>query len=203
MLRVEIYFTFGSMGFVKTWGHFVKLYISSPLMQQFIVATHSLSGRYLLFLTSRNGANTRHFERVSSGSTGSEVSSAWIKVHVIIRALVLPSHQAAAHNMSPAQHALLTTTGTFVKMQIKIYEWTRGSEETQTTWLLWPRSPPCVSTHSRMFSVLQQREWYIWMWTIVLVLPLRCRLGRVQHYNSCYYDWMTAASLPAPRSGLR
>lgn len=21
-------------------------------------------------------------------------------------------------------------------------------------------------------------------------------LGRVQHYNSCYYDWLTAASLP-------
>lgn len=31
---------------------------------------------------------------------------------------------------------LFTITGTFVKMQIKIYEWKRDFEETQTTWLL-------------------------------------------------------------------
>lgn len=31
----------------------------------------------------------------------------------------------------------------------------------------------------------------------VLVLPLRFMLGSVQHYASCYYDWLTAAFLPS------
>lgn len=71
-----------------------------------------------------------------------------------------------------------------------------GVEETQTTWLLWPSLPCCVSSMSMFFS-WKQREKYIWMWAIVLVLPWRSMLGSVQHYNSCYYDWLTAASLPS------
>lgn len=31
----------------------------------------------------------------------------------------------------------------------------------------------------------------------VPVLPLRSMLGSVQHYTSCYYDWLTAAFLPS------
>lgn len=31
----------------------------------------------------------------------------------------------------------------------------------------------------------------------MLVLPLRSMLGSVQHYASCYYDWLTAAFLPS------
>lgn len=33
--------------------------------------------------------------------------------------------------------------------------------------------------------------------TLVLVLPLQTMLGPVQHYTSCYYDWLTAAFLPS------
>lgn len=75
-----------------------------------------------------------------------------------------------------------------------------GVEETQTTWLLWPSLPRCVSRSARAwacFSVGSRGKIYIWMWAIVLVLPWRSMLGSVQHYNSCYYDWLTAASLPS------
>lgn len=47
-----------------------------------------------------------------------------------------------------------------------------------------------------VFSV-QSSENNIFGCKRVLVLPLRSMLGSVQHYASCYYDWLTAAFLPS------
>lgn len=64
-------------------------------------------------------------------------------------------HQHTAHNVDSMHCALFTATGPFVKMQIKIHEWKRGFEETQTTWLLWPSLPPCVNRPTLTWACFQ------------------------------------------------
>lgn len=70
-----------------------------------------------------------------------------IKMYVIIFSFFLLLHQPTAHNVH--------CTGTFVKMQVKIYGWKRDFEETQTTRPLWPSLPPCVNRSAQTCSRFQ------------------------------------------------
>lgn len=86
-----------------------------------------------------------------------------------------------------------------MKQLKKIYEFLKkGFEETQTTWLLWPSLPRCVSRPALTRACFQfETARIIYLDVSNCACFAITVLGSVQHYNSCYYDWLTADSLPS------